>query len=79
VLHQAGCEQIRGIIVNPTTSESDKAKLQEPLAKLSGGGAVTKVGGSNEVGVGENTDRYDDALDATRSAADRPTWRCRFC
>ena len=53
---QARCEQIRGIIADPTTSEFDKTKLQERLAKLSGGVAVIKIGGSSEVEVGEKKD-----------------------
>jgi chaperonin GroEL len=67
---QARCEQIRSIIADPTTSEFDKSKLQERLAKLSGGVAVIKVGGSSEVEVGEKKDRYDDALNATRAAVE---------
>jgi chaperonin GroEL len=67
---QARCEQIRSIIADPTTSEYDKTKLQERLAKLSGGVAVIKVGGSSEVEVGEKKDRYDDALNATRAAVE---------
>jgi chaperonin GroEL len=67
---QARCEQIRSIIADPTTSEFDKTKLQERLAKLSGGVAVIKVGGSSEVEVGEKKDRYDDALNATRAAVE---------
>jgi chaperonin GroEL len=51
-------------------SEFDKTKLQERLAKLSGGVAVIKVGGSSEVEVGEKKDRYDDALNATRAAVE---------
>src|SRR5882762_9685496 len=47
----ARCEQIRSLISDPTTSEFDKTKLQERLAKLSGGVAVIKVGGSSEVEV----------------------------
>jgi chaperonin GroEL len=65
---QARCEQICSIVADPTTSEFDKTKLQERLAKLSGGVAVIKVGGSSEVEVGEKKDRYDDALNATRAA-----------
>ena len=67
---QARCEQIRSIIADPTTSEFDKSKLQEHLAKLSGGVAVIKVGGTSEVEVGEKKDRYDDALNATRAAVE---------
>ncbi|KAH8078412.1 chaperonin GroL [Cristinia sonorae] len=67
---QSRCEQIRGLIADPTTSEFDRTKLQERLAKLSGGVAVIKVGGSSEVEVGEKKDRYDDALNATRAAVE---------
>ncbi|KAL1406799.1 chaperonin [Vanrija albida] len=66
----ARCEQIRGVIADPTTSEYDRSKLQERLAKLSGGVAVIKVGGHSEVEVGEKKDRYDDALNATRAAVE---------
>ncbi|KAG7562089.1 hypothetical protein FFLO_02468 [Filobasidium floriforme] len=64
------CEQIRGVMNDVTTSEYDRTKLQERLAKLSGGVAVIKVGGSSEVEVGEKKDRYDDALNATRAAVE---------
>jgi chaperonin GroEL len=66
----ARCEQIRSIITDATTSDWDKTKLQERLAKLSGGVAVIKVGGSSEVEVGEKKDRYEDALNATRAAVE---------
>lgn len=66
----ARCEQIRGVISDPTTSDYDKSKLQERLAKLSGGVAVIRVGGASEVEVGEKKDRYDDALNATRAAVE---------
>ena len=66
----ARCEQLRGLIADPSTGEYDKTKLQERLAKLSGGVAVIKVGGSSEVEVGEKKDRYDDALNATRAAVE---------
>jgi len=66
----ARCEQIRAVVNDPTTSDYDKQKLQERLAKLSGGVAVIKVGGSSEVEVGEKKDRYDDALNATRAAVE---------
>ncbi|ODV93146.1 hypothetical protein PACTADRAFT_46457 [Pachysolen tannophilus NRRL Y-2460] len=62
------CEQIRGVAEDPSTSEYEKEKLQERLAKLSGGVAVVRVGGSSEVEVSEKKDRYDDALNATRAA-----------
>jgi chaperonin GroEL len=64
------CEQIRGVMADPTTSEYEKEKLQERLAKLSGGVAVIKVGGSSEVEVGEKKDRVVDALNATRAAVE---------
>lgn len=62
------CEQIRQASEDIATTEYEKEKLQERLAKLSGGVAVVKVGGSSEVEVGEKKDRYDDALNATRAA-----------
>jgi chaperonin GroEL len=65
----ARAEQIRGLITS-TTSEYEKEKLQERLAKLSGGVAVIKVGGSSEVEVGEKKDRFVDALNATRAAVE---------
>ena len=64
------CEQIRAMINDPSTSDYDKTKLQERLAKLSGGVAVIRVGGSSEVEVGEKKDRFDDALNATRAAVE---------
>jgi len=63
------CELIRSNIAR-TTSEYEKEKLQERLAKLSGGVAMIKVGGSSEVEVGEKKDRVDDALNATRAAVE---------
>ena len=63
------CEQIRSQIED-TTSEYEKEKLQERLAKLSGGVAVIKVGGASEVEVGEKKDRYVDALNATKAAVE---------
>ncbi len=56
--------------INQTTSDYEKEKLQERLAKLSGGVAVIKVGGASEVEVGEKKDRVDDALNATRAAVE---------
>src|SRR5258706_1357988 len=53
-----------------STSEHDQEKLQERLAKLAGGVAVIKVGGSTEVEVKERKDRVDDALNATRAAVE---------
>lgn len=64
------CEQIRGVMSDPTTSDYEKEKLQERLAKLSGGVAVIKVGGASEVEVGEKKDRIVDALNATRAAVE---------
>jgi chaperonin GroEL len=54
--------------IEETTSDYDKEKLQERLAKLAGGVAVIRVGGSTEVEVKEKKDRVDDALNATRAA-----------
>ncbi|KAL8806884.1 MAG: hypothetical protein Q9182_001013 [Xanthomendoza sp. 2 TL-2023] len=64
------CEQIRGVMHDPATSEYEKEKLQERLAKLSGGVAVIKVGGASEIEVGEKKDRVVDALNATRAAVE---------
>jgi chaperonin GroEL len=64
---QARIGQIKAQIED-TTSDYDKEKLQERLAKLAGGVAVIKVGGSSEVEVKERKDRVDDALNATRAA-----------
>ncbi|KAI5302128.1 chaperonin, partial [Ascosphaera pollenicola] len=64
------CEQIRGVIADQSTSDYEKEKLQERLAKLSGGVAVIKVGGASEVEVGEKKDRVVDALNATRAAVE---------
>ena len=66
---QARCTQIRKQI-EETTSDYDKEKLQERLAKLAGGVAVIKVGGATEVEVKERKDRVDDALNATRAAVE---------
>jgi chaperonin GroEL len=54
--------------IEETTSDYDKEKLQERLAKLSGGVAVIRVGGSTEVEVKEKKDRIDDAVNATKAA-----------
>jgi chaperonin GroEL len=62
-------EAIRQQIEN-TTSDYDREKLQERLAKLAGGVAVIKVGGSSEIEVKERKDRVDDALHATRAAVE---------
>ena len=56
--------------IETTTSDYDKEKLQERLAKLAGGVAVIRVGGSTEVEVKEKKDRVDDALNATRAAVE---------
>ncbi len=64
---EARCTQIRAQI-DAETSDYDKEKLQERLAKLSGGVAVIKVGGATEIEVKEKHDRVDDALHATRAA-----------
>jgi chaperonin GroEL len=56
--------------IEDTTSDYDKEKLQERLAKLAGGVAVIKVGGATEVEVKEKKDRVDDALNATRAAVE---------
>jgi chaperonin GroEL len=64
---EARVTQIRGQI-EETTSDYDKEKLQERVAKLAGGVAVIRVGGMSEVEVKERKDRVDDALNATRAA-----------
>ena len=66
---EARCNQIRAEITE-TTSDYDKEKLQERLAKLAGGVAVIKVGGATEVEVKERKDRVEDALNATRAAVE---------
>ncbi|WP_420347049.1 chaperonin GroEL [Pelagibius sp.] len=66
---QARCSQIKAQI-EETTSDYDREKLQERLAKLSGGVAVIRVGGATEVEVKERKDRVDDALHATRAAVE---------
>ncbi len=63
------CTQIRQQI-DETTSDYDREKLQERLAKLAGGVAVIKVGGATEVEVKERKDRVDDALHSTRAAVE---------
>jgi chaperonin GroEL len=63
------CGQIRAQI-EETSSDYDREKLQERLAKLAGGVAVIKVGGASEVAVKERKDRVDDALNATRAAVE---------
>jgi chaperonin GroEL len=64
---EARVSQIRGQI-EETTSDYDREKLQERVAKLAGGVAVIRVGGMSEVEVKERKDRVDDALNATRAA-----------
>ena len=66
---EARCTQIRKQ-TDETTSDYDKEKLQERLAKLAGGVAVIKVGGATEVEVKEKKDRVEDALNATRAAVE---------
>ena len=66
---KARVEQIKAQ-VEVTTSDYDREKLQERLAKLAGGVAVIKVGGASEVEVKERKDRVDDALHATRAAVE---------
>jgi chaperonin GroEL len=66
---QARVAQIKQQI-DDTTSDYDREKLQERLAKLAGGVAVIKVGGATEVEVKEKKDRVDDALNATRAAVE---------
>jgi len=66
---QARVSQIKAQI-EETTSDYDKEKLQERLAKLSGGVAVIRVGGATEVEVKERKDRVDDALNATKAAVE---------
>jgi chaperonin GroEL len=66
---QARIAQIRQQIED-TTSDYDREKLQERLAKLAGGVAVIKVGGATEIEVKERKDRVDDALNATRAAVE---------
>ena len=66
---QSRCNQIRAQM-EETTSDYDKEKMQERLAKLAGGVAVIQVGGGSEVEVKERKDRVDDALHATRAAVE---------
>ena len=66
---QGRCNQIRAQI-EETTSDYDKEKLMERLAKLAGGVAVLNVGGATEIEVKERKDRVDDALHATRAAVE---------
>ncbi|HVH83204.1 MAG TPA: TCP-1/cpn60 chaperonin family protein, partial [Steroidobacteraceae bacterium] len=66
---KARCNQIRAQI-EETTSDYDREKLQERLAKLAGGVAVIRVGGATEVEVKERKDRVEDAMHATRAAVE---------
>jgi len=66
---QARCAQIKAQ-VEETTSDYDREKLQERLAKLAGGVAVIRVGGATEVEVKERKDRVDDAMHATKAAVE---------
>ncbi|MGB8549625.1 MAG: TCP-1/cpn60 chaperonin family protein, partial [Xanthobacteraceae bacterium] len=66
---KARIDQIKALIES-TTSDYDREKLQERLAKLAGGVAVIRVGGATEVEVKEKKDRVDDALNATRAAVE---------
>ena len=66
---EARCDAIRAAM-EATTSEYEKDKLKERLAKLTGGVAVIKVGGASEVEVGEIKDRLNDALCATKCAVE---------
>ena len=66
---QARVQQIK-VQIEETTSDYDREKLQERLAKLAGGVAVIRVGGATEVEVKERKDRVDDALHATRAAVE---------
>lgn len=66
---EARCNQIRAQI-EETTSDYDREKLQERLAKLSGGVAVIHVGGATEVELKERKDRVEDAINATRAAVE---------
>ena len=66
---ESRCGQIRAQI-EETSSDYDKEKLQERLAKLAGGVAVIRVGGATEVEVKERKDRVDDAMHATRAAVE---------
>ncbi|WP_315782425.1 MULTISPECIES: chaperonin GroEL [unclassified Bradyrhizobium] len=66
---EARTQQIR-LQIEETTSDYDREKLQERLAKLAGGVAVIRVGGATEIEVKERKDRVDDALHATRAAVE---------
>jgi chaperonin GroEL len=66
---EARCTQLRAQI-DDTTSDYDREKLQERLAKLAGGVAVIRVGGATEIDVKERKDRVEDAMHATRAAVE---------
>jgi len=66
---ESRCDQLRDMIAQ-ATSDYDREKMQERLAKLSGGVAVLKIGGASEVEVGEKKDRVVDALNATKAAVE---------
>jgi chaperonin GroEL len=66
---QARVQQIK-VQIDETTSDYDREKLQERLAKLAGGVAVIRVGGATEIEVKERKDRVDDAMHATRAAVE---------
>jgi chaperonin GroEL len=66
---QGRCAQLRAQI-EETTSDYDKEKLQERLAKLAGGVAIIRVGGATDIEVKERKDRVDDAMHATRAAVE---------
>src|SRR5262249_32957482 len=61
---------VRVVEICETTSDYDREKLQERLAKLAGGGAVLRVGGATEIEGRERKDRGDDAMHATRAAVE---------
>jgi hypothetical protein len=65
----ARCTQLR-VQIEETTSDYDKERLQERLAKLAGGVAIIRVGGSTEIEAKERKDRVDDAMHATRAAVE---------
>ena len=67
--HRARAEQIR-VQIEKTTSDYDREKLQERLAKLTGGVAVIKAGAATETEMKERKDLIDDALHATKAAAE---------
>jgi chaperonin GroEL len=66
---EARCGQLRALIKD-SSSDYDREKLEERLAKLAGGVAVVRVGGATELEVGERKDRVDDAVHATRAAVE---------